>query len=50
MGYSDPQYMGGEAQMPNITKLADEGVTFLNCMNNAEMCSYQMCSYVRHEL
>ena len=36
MGYSDPEYMGGEAQMPNLTRLADEGVTFLNCMNNAK--------------
>ncbi|MDD7986181.1 sulfatase-like hydrolase/transferase [Lentisphaera marina] len=43
MGYSDPQYMGGEAQMPHISRLADEGVTFLNCMNNAK-CAPTRCA------
>ena len=36
MGYSDPGYMGGEAQTPALDQLATEGVTFLNCYNNAK--------------
>lgn len=36
MGYSDPGYMGGEAETPNLDKLSREGVTFLNCFNNAK--------------
>jgi len=36
MGYSDRGYMGGEAQTPNLDKLSKEGVTFLNCFNNAK--------------
>lgn len=36
MGYSDPGYMGGEAKTPNLDKLSREGVTFLNCFNNAK--------------
>src|SRR5690606_11842209 len=36
MGYSDPGYMGGEAATPNLDQLAQNGVTFLNCFNNAK--------------
>ena len=36
MGYSDPGYMGGEARTPNLDRLSKEGVTFLNCFNNAK--------------
>ncbi|HMP75735.1 MAG TPA: sulfatase-like hydrolase/transferase [Kiritimatiellia bacterium] len=36
MGYSDPGYMGGEAATPNLDRLARDGVTFLNCFNNAK--------------
>lgn len=43
MGYSDPEYMGGEALMPNLSKLAKNGVTFLNCMNNAK-CAPTRCA------
>ena len=36
MGYSDPGYMGGEARTPNLDRLSREGVTLLNCFNNAK--------------
>ncbi len=36
MGFSDPGYIGGEAETPNLDKLSEEGVTFLNCFNNAK--------------
>jgi arylsulfatase len=36
MGYSDPGYMGGEARTPNLDRLSAQGVTFLNCFNNAK--------------
>ncbi len=36
MGYSDPGYMGGEAQTPNLDRLSRSGVTFLNAFNNAK--------------
>ncbi|MCX7050200.1 MAG: sulfatase-like hydrolase/transferase [Candidatus Sumerlaeota bacterium] len=36
MGYSDPGYMGGEARTPHLDRLSREGVTFLNCFNNAK--------------
>lgn len=36
MGFSDPGYMGGEAQTPNLDRLSKEGVTFINCFNNAK--------------
>ncbi len=36
MGYSDPGYMGGESETPNLEKLSTDGITFLNCFNNAK--------------
>ncbi len=36
MGYSDPGYMGGEAETPHLNQLSKEGVTFTNCYNNAK--------------
>jgi arylsulfatase len=36
MGYSDPGYMGGEARTPNLDRLSEEGMTFLNLFNNAK--------------
>lgn len=35
-GYSDLHCMGGEAHTPNIDLLAEDGILFTNCYNNAK--------------
>jgi arylsulfatase len=38
MGYSDPGFMGGEIETPNLDRLAREGLTMTQAMNGA-VCS-----------
>ncbi|MCW8924913.1 MAG: arylsulfatase [Xanthomonadales bacterium] len=43
MGYSDPGFIGGDIETPNIDRLADEGVVFEQFYNNAK-CSQTRAS------
>lgn len=38
MGYSDPGFMGGEVDTPNIDRLASGGLRFTQCYNSARCC------------
>lgn len=43
MGYSDPGFIGGDMETPNIDKLAAEGIVFTQFYNNAK-CSQTRAS------
>jgi len=43
LGYSDPGCFGGEINTPNINRLADHGLRYLNFYNTARSCPSRAC-------